>query len=230
MSKKYFFIFVIAISFISGCSIKNGQNGGGNSAGSNAGQNQEKNRENNQNQTQKWQENFDEASSTALVLGEKIMVMGSENSDGSIMAERIIIGASGDSFGMPDFGMRQPDNNADSSSQPQEGARQWTGNSARPDFQNMSEEERTVLREEMRARMESGEGGFNGAQAGLPPASAGGAQAGERIRARTGAQMARLAGEILANDEASITLKLDGGGSKLIFLSSSTAIMKPKEK
>lgn len=230
MSKKYFFIFVIAISFISGCSIKNGQNGGGNSADSNAGQNQEQNRENNQNQTQRWQENFDEASSTALVLGEKIMVMGSENSDGSIVAERIIIGGmpptraggaqgAGEDFGMPDFGMRQLDNNADSSSRSQEGARQWNfEGGARPDFQNMSEEERMALREQMRARLESGESGFNGAQA------------GDRIRARIGAQMARLAGEILANDETSITLKLDGGGSKLIFLSSSTAIMKPKEK
>ncbi|MFH1822833.1 MAG: hypothetical protein ABH830_03975 [Patescibacteria group bacterium] len=202
------FLSMVFLLTVSGCSL-NGQNGGGNKNGAGSGgvENKQQNQEqtNNQNKMQRWQENFDEASSTEIVIGSKILVMGDENSDGSIIADRIIIG--GGEMNMQELGVVMGEKQ-----QIREKIRNITGDNngtlrERPDFQNMSDEERTKMREQMQEK-------------GITRGTT-----GERT---DGAKITRLNGEIIAKDAESITIKLDSGGSKLIFLSSSTAFMKAK--
>ena len=80
----------------------------------------------------------------------------------------------------------------------------------RPDFtqmQNMSEEERMKMREEMRIRREA----------------EGGARPGGGM-----VSMSRISGEIIKKDSSTITLKITEGGSKLIFYSEETKVLKIK--
>jgi hypothetical protein len=153
-----------------------------------------------------WEENFDEVNLDQVIVGEKIMVMGKANADGSILAEQIIIGGG---EGMMSFvGQNQPPAEGDeqvierANFTPPEGGE-------RPDFNNLSDEERAQLRE----RMPAGGGGTRGA---------GGAGRGGNF------SQGRASGEVIAKDAGSITLKLEAGGSKLIFFSSSVKVLKRK--
>ncbi len=84
--------------------------------------------------------------------------------------------------------------------------RLWQGNFQ--DLRNLSLEELQQRLQELGANPGSGfRGGFTGGQQGV-----GGGFA---------------AGEIISKDEKSITVKLRDGGSKIIFLSDSTEIIKP---
>ena len=172
-------------------------------------------------------DNFAAASLSALAVGQKIMVMGAANADGSVMANQIIIGnadtdfststffrglagpgtASGTEGGLPDRQMPQ----GEDSRQRQREWQERTGGE-RPDFsrfENMTDGEREAMRERMMA-----EGG----------GMAGGGARQITRGANSGAS--RLSGEILDLDHSSLTLKLDAGGSKLVFYSQSTMINK----
>ncbi|PIR93474.1 hypothetical protein COT99_00625 [Candidatus Falkowbacteria bacterium CG10_big_fil_rev_8_21_14_0_10_43_10] len=159
----------------------------------------------------RFNENFIEASLADLAIGQRVMVMGTANSDNSISANRVIIGDSSidwQNFSQP---MAPPIQEDDGSGRPATSQPTSNFSGQRPDmenFQNMSEEERAKLREEMATRRGT---------------------AGAARPNRGGAGMARINGEIISRDEATITLKLAEGGSKLIFLSESTAVMKIKE-
>ncbi|MBU4332336.1 hypothetical protein KKD19_05810 [Patescibacteria group bacterium] len=169
-------------------------------------------------------EMFSEANLSALEIGLKVSIMGAENSDGSIAANQIMIGDSETNFGElggnMQFGGRNASNtNLENSagnqpSQPPQNFEGQRGNFEQ--FQNMTEEERTKLREEMTAQR----GG-----AGMRPNSATGA-----TRMNRGGGTARLNGEIIDKDDVSITLKLEDGGSKLVFYSDATKILKVKEQ
>ena len=200
MKKIYFIIPLFLVIFVvAGCSNKNKQ-AESNSQDNNQSQEQQVQ----DNQSPKWNENFDEASLSDLAISQQILVMGNENSDGSILAEQIIIGDDKTDFqNMGGFMRPQTNgNNGDQQSPPNFEGQQ-------PDFekfQDMSDEERAKMREEMMAQRQAlGNGAGRG----------------------TGnANMARLGGEIIEKDEQSLTLKLNEGGSKLVFFSETTKVLK----
>ncbi|MBU1202944.1 hypothetical protein KKH39_02795 [Patescibacteria group bacterium] len=198
MKKNHFiYIFILlGLFFLSGCS-----------------KNKINNSETNTNiqPDNSWQENFDEVSVGEFVLGERVSVMGEENSEGSIVATSIILIPNGQefqNFDPPDMVNNVPDqnkenfptNNINNTDQPN------FDRASRPDFQNMSEEERQARREQL---MDSG------------------ATAGNVNRAGLGGN-ARINGEILSINDSGLTIKLADGGSKLVFFSSDTKFLAPK--
>ena len=192
MKKNYLIIFILLfVLVISGCAKKVDTN--------NINQNQQQAQENNQPQ---WNENFDEASLDDLLVGGQAMIMGTENSDNSISANQIMIGNTASDFQNMNQ-MRRPTSTAEINNnqlQPSAGF-----NGQRPNFQNMSDEERAKMREQM--------------------VVGGGTAGGGRVRSgNLGGGATRLVGEILDKDESTITLKLKDGGSKLIFFSEDTNV------
>ncbi|MBU4482229.1 hypothetical protein KKC16_02145 [Patescibacteria group bacterium] len=192
MKKNYLIIFILLfVLVISGCAKKVDTN--------NINQNQQQAQENNQPQ---WNENFDEASLDDLLVGGQAMIMGTENSDNSISANQIMIGNTASDFQNMNQ-MRRPTSTAEINNnqlQPSAGF-----NGQRPNFQNMSDEERAKMREQM--------------------VVGGGTAGGGRVRSgNMGGGATRLVGEILDKDESTITLKLKDGGSKLIFFSEDTNV------
>jgi hypothetical protein len=132
-----------------------------------------------------------------LVIGEKVVVMGIENQDGSITATMLSIGT------LEDRSEFSPNTERDFSHRPASEEFDPEG------FRNLSQGERM---ERMREMRDSGE----------MPSMEGGAG-----RMRGGAAFVR--GEIIDKDEMSITVELVEGGSKLVFYSDSTQILKREE-
>lgn len=159
-------------------------------------------------------ENFSEASIADLIVGLKVMVMGPENADKSITAERVIIGNSDTDFNT--MFQRPTTTAAGSIAAPTAAPAAGTPtvrmpNGERPDmqqFQNMTEEQRAQFRERMQQQ--------------------GGAVTPRRTGGASG-QLQRLTGEILNLDSGSFVLKLQDGGSRLVFISDKTVVMKVKE-
>ena len=217
MKKRYIVIFLLAVvSVLAGCANENSNNT------SNTGNNQDQTRgasstPGDNNFGQQWNENFSEASSTVLTIGGKVLVMGTENADGSISAERIIVGDSNTDWEKVLPQQKSGSDNQTEQVQPAQGNAEnaqiqpsQDQGGQRPDFsqfQNLSEEERQKLRDARAAQ-----GGTGGKGAGS---------------ARQG--IAQLNGEIISKDDSSFTLKIENGGSKLIFFSSSSKILKPKQ-
>ena len=112
MKKHYIIlpIFLIVLFLVTGCSKNNEQNN----------QNQEEQAQ--ENQMPRWNENFEEASLDDLEIGGQISVMGTENSDGSISANQIMIGNNETDFENMSGPMRPPVNSdqgdQDDNSQP----------------------------------------------------------------------------------------------------------------
>ena len=160
----------------------------------------------------RWNENFEEVNLDDLEIGQQVLVMGIENSDGSIGANQIMIGDNETDFGemSGNAPLREqkeinPDdikNNADR--QLPAGFEGQRGNFEQ--MQNMSDEERAKMREQMTA------------------------QRGTVGRNRLGntREITRLIGEIIDKDEISITLKLENIGSRLVFYSNETKVLKIK--
>ncbi|PIR66977.1 MAG: hypothetical protein COU51_01000 [Parcubacteria group bacterium CG10_big_fil_rev_8_21_14_0_10_36_14] len=149
---------------------------------------------------------FDDASADELILGEKISVMGATNSDGSVTAQTIIIGDFSKMQGIVKPEGTQQDGQSPDTNIPNIGQR--------PDasqFQNMTDEKRQKMRDQMTASRKTATGG-QGTRTGS-------------INQSTG----RANGEIINIDETTITVKLADGGSSLIFYSSETVIKKMKD-
>lgn len=120
------------------------------------------NNENNQNeqtstrQMPAWNENFEPGALTDLQVGLPVLVMGTESSDGSFTASQIMIGLE-----LADFeNMARPTSsapahiNSDDNNLPDQPPSDFS-NGQRPDFeqfQNMSDEERAQMREQMLAQ------------------------------------------------------------------------------
>ena len=174
-----------------------------------------------QNQGSQFYDNFETLNIFDLAIGQTIMAVGQDDGSG-VTAERIIIGS--DDFDFSEFAMgpQKMNNNGEAPKKnsgevpadfnPEDMPEGFTpgegGGENRPDFSNMSEEELAQMRENMQARV-----GNNGSRAG-------GSGFAERSAAVT-----RLVGEILSVDGTIITIKIEDGGSKLVFLSGSTVIM-----
>ena len=206
MKKNYLIILALfaVLVLLSGCSKKTEQS-------------QNKNQEQNQEQAQKnnqlrWNENLTATNREALKVGGYVMVMGTTNSDGSMTAERIIISEDETDFENMSQMMRQTSTAEINGGQstvgfPADGY--GFGQGEHPDFkqfENMTDEERAELREQMQA----------------------GRQAPENFDAgkiqKSG--MERFDGEIIILNADSMTLKLTAGGSRIIFYSDSTEISK----
>ncbi|NUM25618.1 MAG: hypothetical protein HUU49_03270 [Candidatus Buchananbacteria bacterium] len=168
-------------------------------------------------QSPKLNDNFLVASTTDLLLGTKVMVMGSDDATGAIAAGRIIIGNADTNFDefisgtmmagpRPEGQLKDQDNNQDANVTPP--VDDATPRMGLPEgFKNMTDEQRA----QMRARFEQ----------------SGGTASGQARRAG-GMAVTRAVGQIMKVDETSLTIKLDDGGSKLIFISGTTTILKIK--
>jgi len=201
-NKKYFIIIFLIVAFltITGCSADNTEN-----SNNQAEQEQKTNQSITARQMPDWSENFFEAGLNDLTVGLQILVTGTENADGSVAASQIMIGASNTDWQVIGQPARSPENEINDS-QP------TSDFFDRPDmgsFQDMSEEERAKLKEDMMARREV---------------------SGTTRPARASGSLARANGEIIKKDDTTITLKLLEGGSKLVFLSDSTLVLKIKEQ
>jgi len=222
--------FILAAPFVlAGCGAQTtAQNTQNNNNGQQT-QNQGQARAQNNGQPPRFMnDNFTAASSSALAVGQKVMVIGTSNSDGSLAASQIIIGNSDTDFASSSFMMFRgrtatgtPDNgNSGGTASGQPGRRNGMGQvgqggarTGNPQFQNMSDAERQQFIENMRA---NGGGNFTGGT------GSGGAQTGGR-QFRAGSS-APVAGEIIDLGESTITVKLDSGGSRLVFYSEKTAV------
>ena len=188
---------VIILLTTAGCSLFNQQQTNDNQKDKQQNQTQNYN----DNQINKWNENFSEANLNDLAVGKKVSIMGTENTDGSVVANRIFIGDKETDFQNMNRIMRPADNNGDNHPLPNfKGERQNF-----EQFQNMSEEERMKMMEKMRTRRET-------------------SSAGRPSNIEKG--ITRLIGEIIGKDKSTITLKLENGGSKIVFFSESTDVKK----
>lgn len=223
--KNYlFFVFLLIVLFaVAGCS--SGQKAAGSSSKDN-GQSQAQNI--NREQMMIQNENLAEAGLSDLEIGRKALVVGQENADKSVTAFQIIIGNSEADFEKLGVGAQFATGNGTSTlSRMDNQAPQGQG--GRNAFQNISPEERAKLMEERGA----GNGQFN---ANRSPEEI--AKLREERTAGKGAnnaqfganrKSARLRGEIIDKDGASITLKLEGGGSKFILYSEKTTVSAIKQ-
>lgn len=222
-NKKYFIpLLCLAVLTISGC---------GTNKNTDTNNSQNKNQSQQQQNSQKPQrimnENFIQGNLNNLEVGKKAMIMGTANNDGTVVAHQVIIANSDADFNQ--FGPnrnRETNGNGQENSQgndPQQNRNTWNSqNGERPDFgqfQNLSEEEREQFRaqrgnfqnlsEEERAQMreQMGSRGFNGGN-----------------RPAMNRSMTHLNGEITDKDETTITLKLQDGSTKLIFVFEETFV------
>lgn len=88
------------------------------------------------------------------------------------------------------------------------------GQFSRADFQNLSPEERQQRLQEFGANVGGAFGGDHAGGSGLR-----GGRSGDGF----------VAGEIISRDEKSVTIKLQDGGSRIVFLSNSTKVAKLAE-
>lgn len=202
MKKQFLIIFILLISVltVTGCTTENdAQN-----------ENQLQNQQKEDNVTQPARnQNFEEAGLDDLKIGIYVSVAGTENSDGSISASQIMVGNNEADFKKM-AGLTQPPNDNDNQAK-DSGEQPADINTNKPNFeqmQNMSEEERIKFREEMRAGREAGDGNSH--------------------RANMKSGMTRLNGEIIDIDDTTITLKIKKGGSKLVFYSDETKVLRFK--
>lgn len=153
----------------------------------------------------------------ALIIGEQVVVRGTQNQDGSITASMIYVGSPEEGFGgIPGFA---PGSTT---------TRERPSATERPSFlEGIDPEEfRTLSPEERMQRMQELRGNSN-----IPMRERGAAIEGEQAPYGTGGAGRRQSGdgfargEIIARDEMSITVKLVDGGSKLVFHSHTTQIM-----
>lgn len=163
---------------------------------------------------------FSEGSLDDLKINETILAMGKENPDGSVVADRIIIGDAEEDF-QEMFANARPalkeGEIIDVEDRPMpefDGQRQNF-----QQFQNLSDEERAKMREEMMAKGGEWVGGGEDRISGMQRGS------GQTVARSIGQGIANLTGEIISKDDSSITLKLETGGSKIVFFSESTIVM-----
>ncbi len=208
--KKVYFSVLLALTalVVAGCATKSSNNS--NDQNTTTGE-QNRNRES----QSPLNDNFAEASSTDLAVGQKIMAMGTDGDIG-LTATMVLIGAADTSF--DDFSFGGPPNGQSGQAPSDQAGQDGASNSdsserptppegisgERPDFGNMSDEERAQMMEKRQASGGAARGGANMAQ------------------------QTKLIGEIIKQDAESITIKLDDGGSKLIYISKTTRVMKIK--
>jgi len=202
MKKNLVIIFpLVASLIIAGCVVNTGQT----NKNTNSAENTNQATTTDQANGNRMDDRFEAATALDLETGKKVMVLGTSNSDGSISAERITIGNSDTNFEDLNPGLQpKPEDSTNSGETVDNNTMPQPSTGQRPDFANMSEEERAKFREQRP----------NGGAVGPRPDS--------------NSQMTRITGEIVKKEDNILTVKLDSGGSKLIFLSESTSIVKLK--
>lgn len=201
MKKSLIFTVLISIAFLNlGCTLNANNN-------SLPQKDTQKTEDTSNRNTDQLPDNFIEIGINDLEIGMKVSINGTTNSDGSILADRIM---RGDFNGGPmilEENMEKPEfnDNNDNVKNVQAPTNFQPGNM--PDFQNMTDEERQAFREQM-------------------PTSDDNRQRNQNKTFNSSS--AHLSGEILKIDTDNLTLKLDGGGSKLIFISSETKVLEVK--
>jgi len=157
-----------------------------------------------------WDEQFDQIEYGDLQVGMQVMVTGETQSDGSMVADRVLVGASGADMmrfsaplaGQDDVPVGEPP--ADRGNTMFQGERPNMET-----FQNMSDEEREQFRERMRENMPEGVqsgGGF------------------------AGSGMGQARGEVMSIDEQNFTVKLGESGSRLVFINDETKFYQAPEE
>jgi len=206
MEKKYFvFSFLLLISLVVVGCTNNSQKSDNNQNNSQPNQTRENN-----NQKDRFEENFVELTVEDLQPGQIVMAMGIENSDKSVLVDRIVLGDKNTDFNETGRGfMPRANNELDSQNNGENQAPQFDP-AQRLDFQNMTDEERQAFREQMMA---------NGGMENIPQPN----------RVNTDQSYIRLVGEIIDLNESSITLKLEVGGSRLVFFSGTMKVLEPKD-
>jgi hypothetical protein len=158
---------------------------------------------------QRWNENFSEASSTILAIGQKVFITGEENSDGSILAQSIIVSNSNANWDELMKNERPQQKMEDDGQTGQIPSAQVQGGRV-PDFsqfQNLSDDEKQKLREQRTAQ-----GGIE-----------------KKISGEIRQSMTQLNGEIISKSDNNFIVKIENVGSKLIFFSDSSRILTPKQ-
>jgi len=152
------------------------------------------------NLSAKRNENFEQANLSDLIIGEKILAVGIENDDGSVSANQIIISDNATDFENIIESMQPPINNGSTNlNDNNQSSTGFSGERPSPEqMQAMSKEERMEMIEKIKAQKEAN---------GMGNAS------------NTEESPLRLIGEIIDQDELIIILKLEAGGSRLVFLS-----------
>jgi len=212
MQKGFIHIGIIALIIIVGVGVMGGslyfKNKGSSDIVRQENQ-REENKETQRDRSARLFEGTEDGGVDDLIVGENIFVVGETSKDGSVIADIIRIGGfEGD--------IRQFANQGDGD----EGGdfpRRGGGQGFNPpegfdfeEFQNVSSEERQERFQQLRE-----EGGFSGRD-------------GEGRLVRRAGEGA-LRGEITARDDISITIKLVDGGSRFVFFSESTRIIKSVE-
>jgi len=197
----------MALLVMAGCA-KNNQPADENQTGQKESQNQESSGQSGP----KMEENYDPAGLADLAVGQVVLVIASQDSSGVALADRIIIGDENNNFG--NFGslqqpsetnQNQPSGNNSIQTPPSADSNNRTNFQ---NFQNLTDEQRATMRQQMEIQ----------------------GQTSGQTRPRAGSQgAARLEGKIISQDDKSLTLQIKDSGTKLIFFSEKTIILKPKE-
>ncbi len=209
MKKSYFIIaLAVILLLVTGC-LGGGQETANKEPVQEQTPEQTREQEGGENQRPGWNDNFSEGNLSDLNIGQRVLVMGTENDDGSVSADRIMIGDIETDFNQMGRGMPSRQEEGDSNDLPNRMPQMPEGEQPNfEQFQNMTEEERVKFREER--MVQRGTGGMMRTN-------------------NSGQNIVRLNGEIIDQDNGVLTLKLEDGGSKLVFFSESTNILKIKE-
>jgi len=218
-TNKYIMVtfLVLVMLVLTGCS------GGENKQEQNTEQKQTETKQ--ENTTQNFfsdREDMEEINLTELKVGGRILVMGIQNDDKSVNSEVIILGGVETDFnemvggfgGGIQNGMTDKITEGDQNGLPEMPVQNMDIDQRQnlPDFSNMSDEERQVMREQMA-----------GQNRGIDSA-----MSGKQIDGGVRQSTIRVVGEIISLDDSSLTLKSEEGGSKLVFVSGNTKILKFK--
>ena len=221
MNKKLLITLSLFIVLaLAGC-IKTAPSANSNDSSDNSQQNE--GQDSNADQRPMFDDNFLAASSSDLLVGQKVMVLATANGDGTNSAVRIIIG--NDDTNFSELSVDLPPGNAGGLPGNNGNGEGATGDQ-RPQVQRNNPPELTdEQRAEFQQRFAEG-GSFY--QGGSSNGGAGGQGNFGGTQRRDIGAMVKITGEIIKFEEDNLTVKLDGGGSTLVFISDTTAVSKVK--
>lgn len=201
-------ILIPLILSLCGCAAKN------NSVQQNNNQQGRLSSNRNSTSTVNFEEDFNQKCLADLREGQMVSVMGSESGDGGIAANTIIIGDMRNFFG----NLRPPD--YEGAYLPSQGgiAVPSQGGQNQNELSNMPSLTPEQIAQFRKMRLEQGGSGGNVQAPGNGEA-----------KKYAGNSQARVSGEILTLTPESFIIKLNDSGSKLIFVSSSTKVLEPKQ-
>lgn len=204
-------MFILTISMaLAGCESHNSEIESDLGAGDEQTQTEDSSGREIDNRPAGFDDRFEEVGISALIIGQQISVVGTEDVSGIMSASQIVIGDLTDEFAKQAGAIEINNDDFNSTMVDENEVPKFmgVGDGQRPNFDEMSEEERTAMMEKTQSQRESSVGrGLNSVSS----------------------SVTRLSGEILEIDPTTLTLKIETAGSKLIFYSAQTKILKLKE-